>query len=139
MQRNRIWLTCGLLVLTLGATGCAKSAGSSETSGDAAAQLVEVDGSDIPEVVLDDRAESRIGLTTAQVGATVPYAALVYGADGTTYVYTRPKPHTYRRTPVEVADIQGEDVTLQSGPAAGEEVVTVGSAELFGVEQGIGG
>jgi len=40
---------------------------------------------------------------------------------------------------VEVADIQGDDVTLATGPAAGEEVVTVGSAELFGVEQGVGG
>jgi hypothetical protein len=139
MQRNRIWLTCGLVVLALGASGCAKTAASSESGGDPAAQLVTVEGSDLPRIVLDDRAESRIGLETTTVGATVPYAALTYGADGSTYVYTRPKPHTYQRVPVEVTDIRGNDVMFASGPAAGEDVVTVGSAELFGVELGIGG
>jgi multidrug efflux pump subunit AcrA (membrane-fusion protein) len=139
MQRNRIWPVCGLLALALGVSGCAKTDSSSESGGDPAATLVEVEGSDVPRVVLDDRAESRIGLEMAAVGATVPYAALIYGADGSTYVYTQPKAHAYERTEVEVADIQGDDVTLVSGPADGEEVVTIGSAELFGVEQGIGG
>jgi hypothetical protein len=139
MERKRVWLTCGLLVLALGASGCAKTAAGSESGGDPAAQLVEVEGSDLPQVVLDDRAESRIGLEMTAIGATVPYAALIYSPDGSTYVYTRPEAHTYQRTEVEVADIQGNDVTLASGPAAGEEVVTIGSAELFGVEQGVGG
>lgn len=139
MERNRFWLACGLLVLAVGAAGCAQAEGSSESSGDPAAQIVEVEGSDTDQVVLEQRAESRIGLEMTAVGATVPYSALIYGPDGTTYVYTRPVAHTYQRVPVEVADIRGDDVTLRSGPAVGEQVVTVGSAELYGVEQGIGG
>ncbi len=139
MERKRLWLTGGLLVVALATTGCAKASGSSEAGGDPAAKLVEVEGSDLPQVVIDDRAESRIGLEMAPAGATIPYAALIYGADGTTYVYTQPKEHTYQRTAVQVADIAGDQVRLDSGPSAGEQVVTVGSAQLFGVEQGIGG
>jgi len=138
LERKRFWLACGLL-LALGATGCAEAEGSSESSGDPAAEVVEVEGSELDQVVLDDRAESRIGLEMTGAGTTVPYSALIYGPDGATYVYTQPAAHTYQRMPVDVAGIRGDAVTLRSGPAPGERVVIVGSAELYGVEQGIGG
>ena len=40
--------------------------------------------------------------------------------------------------PVTVEDVNGDIAHLSSGPATGTPVVTVGVAELFGTENGIG-
>jgi hypothetical protein len=69
----------------------------------------------------------------------VPYGALVYDANGKTWVYTNPESRTYIRAAVTVDRITGNVVQLRSGPAAGTDVVTVGAAELFGAEFGTKG
>ncbi len=140
MDRNRIWLASILLVGAFVTSGCADKVTASESRGDPAAQLEVVEGSDVPRVVLTDRGVSRIGLETVTFeGSTVPYGAIVYDAEGATFVYASPGELTYRRTPVTVASVEGDQATLSAGPPAGSEVVVVGTAELFGVEQGIGG
>jgi hypothetical protein len=67
----------------------------------------------------------------------VPYAAVVYGADGETWTYMNPKSRTYKRAPIVVDLINGGKAFLSDGPRPGTEVVIQGAQELLGVEIGI--
>lgn len=69
----------------------------------------------------------------------VPYAAVIYGVHGETWVYTNPEPLVYVRAPVTVEYIEGDLAVLLEGPPVGTAVVTAGGAELFGAESGVGG
>jgi len=69
----------------------------------------------------------------------VPYAAVIYGVHGETWVYTNPEPLVYVREPVTVHYIEGDLAVLSEGPPAGTVVVTAGGAELLGAESGVGG
>ena len=143
MRRQQRWMVVALVATGLTVSGCAETSSESEDSGDPAAELVPIEGSDLQQVVLTERAIERLDLQMAEVsfgalGQTVPYAALVYDAEGDTWVYTSPEPLTFERTSVTVTNIAGEIAFLSAGPAAGTEVVTVGTAELFGTEQEIG-
>ena len=53
-------------------------------------------------------------------------------------MYTTTEARTYMRSPVTVFVIDGDKAVLSDGPDAGTEVVTIGTAELFGVEKEIG-
>lgn len=68
----------------------------------------------------------------------IPHSALLYAADGKTWVYTEESPLTFVRAPVDVAWIDGARVILKNGPPAGSAIVTTGSVELFGEDFGIG-
>ena len=69
---------------------------------------------------------------------TIPYAAVLYDAKGNAWVYTNPQPLVFIRQPVQIDTIAGDKVILVAGPPAGTAVVTVGGAELFGAEFGVG-
>jgi multidrug efflux pump subunit AcrA (membrane-fusion protein) len=102
------------------------------------ATLKEVN-EDLKQVTLTEEGAARTGLKTAKVrqrggDEVLPYAALIYDAEGHTYVYTSPKPLTYLRKEVEVDRIDGNRVLVSDGPAAGTEVVTVGAAQVYGTE-----
>lgn len=75
------------------------------------------------------------GGTTRKV---VPYSALLYDVHGKTWVYKNPEPLTFLRHQVEVDYIQGDQAVLVDGPETGTEVATVGVAELYGTEFGVG-
>ncbi len=75
---------------------------------------------------------------TAGQARVIPHSALLYLADGKTWVYAEESPLTYVRAPVEVDWIDGARVILKSGPPTGSAIVTTGSVELFGEEFGIG-
>jgi hypothetical protein len=106
--------------------------------------LVPIDGSDISQVILTAKAVERIELETALVEAAadgttiIPHAAVFYGLNGETWTYTSPEPLTFVRAPITVEAIDADLAYLSAGPAPGTEVVTVGAAELFGVESGVG-
>ena len=68
----------------------------------------------------------------------MPYAAVVYDPDGSTWVYTNPEGRTFVREPIVVTRIADDTAFLSDGPDVGTEVVTIGTAELYGVEQEIG-
>ncbi|MGC5020697.1 hypothetical protein [Micromonospora sp. DT47] len=81
------------------------------------------------------------GSQTANVMTVVPYSAVLYTPDGTTWVYTVPKALTQIRQKVVVATVGGADGTeafLSEGPPVGTTVVTVGVMELYGAELGVG-
>ena len=67
----------------------------------------------------------------------VPYAAVLYGVHGETWVYSNPEPLVYVRQPIVIDFIEGDLAFLSEGPQVGTAVVTVGAEELFGTETGV--
>ena len=113
-------------------------------------QIEAVGDTGVKRLTLTDRA-ARLAITTAAVtqdrtaaGAAagtgrllMPYSALLYLPDGTTFAYTNPEGHSYVRESVTVESIRGDQAVLAAGPAVGTAVVTTGAAELWGTEFGI--
>ena len=113
------------------------------------AQVVPVAGSNIPRLELTHRAVQRLGIQTRPVtaaapgaaGATkvIPYAAVVYDTDGSSWTYVEIAADTYVRRPITVTVIRGDVALMSAGPPVGAQVVTVGSPELLGTEYNISG
>lgn len=107
-------------------------------------QIQSIDGSKLRRVTLTQKAAERLDIKAGQVteepsGRKVaPYASIFYDLAGEAWVYTNPAPLTYVRYGVEVEAIKGADAYLKSGPPAGTQVVTVGVAQLYGAEKGVG-
>jgi hypothetical protein len=133
----------------LAVSGCGKAAEfDNEAASDAGpSRLVPVKGSDRPRVVLSPQAARRIGIETSQVRtaatralrdpAVIPYAAIVYDAEGHAFAYTSTAPLTFVRTPIRVVRSVGPVAIVTGGPRPGTRVVTVGAQELLGVEYGV--
>jgi hypothetical protein len=144
MSSRRSYRSAVVLLMTgVALSGCGAAQGADPELAEVATVDAAEDGG--PELItLSAPAERRLGIETTPVatdpaGLTVPYAALVYATDGSTWVFVRKEPLTYQRTPVTVAGKTGDQVAITSGPPAGTDVVTVGVAELIGVETGIDG
>ncbi len=80
----------------------------------------------------------RVPLRGAADAVVVPTSALLYDAEGGSWVYERIAPNTYARRRVQVAGVVGAEAGLVGDALAGREVVTAGAAELFGTEFGAG-
>jgi septum formation inhibitor MinC len=96
------------------------------------------------KITVTEEAARRVALQTTIVGGragelTVKHGALVYDKKGLPWVFAVVAPLTYVRSAVTVKHVEGDLVTLSSGPPAGTEVVTVGAIELWGTELGIAG
>jgi len=113
------------------------------------ALIKPVAGSQIPQLQLTERAVQRLGVVTQPVRQAttagqpahevIPYAAVVYDTDGSTWTYVNTAARTYQRKPITVTEIDGDIALLSAGPPAGTAVVTVGAAELLGTEYNISG
>jgi len=141
MHTWRRWIAAPLAVLAVALPGCAKVA-EEEEAVEQAATVEEVEGSDVPRVILTEDAVGRIDIRESDVveegrRTVIPYAAVLYTADGATWTYTNPEPLTFVRVPIAVDHIVGDRVFLADGPSVGTPVVTQGSAELFGTETGV--
>lgn len=127
----------------LALAGCGSAPQQAAAPAEVASVATAADG--VPGVVtLAAAAARRLGIATAPVmaapgGTTVPYGALVYEADGSSWVFVETTALSYQRAPVHVSGIRGDQVLLTSGPRVGTHVVIVGAAELVGVEIGIDG
>ena len=142
MARTRRFLPLAILVVALPLAACSQE--SAAAAPDPPAAVEEIAGSELSRITLTDRAIERLDIQTASVerrGAksTVPYAAVIYASDGTTWTYTSPEANVFVRAEVVVDRIDGETALLSSGPPAGTTVVTLGAAELYGTETGVGG
>ena len=131
-----------LLVAGLGLTGCQTVATGAE--GDAAnppATVEEAADGGPAKLTVTPEAVTRLGLQTSPVTpqGSVPYAAVVYDAEGGTWTFVEQEPGVYQRQAITVLGIEGDVARLTQGPPAGTPVVTVGAAELVGVEAGISG
>lgn len=135
-----------LLVASGSLSACAGSPASA-AKGAEPFTLKPIDGSEVVQVTVTALSAGRIGIMTAPVravavGATVrkvvDYAALIYEPSGATSVYTNPKPLVFVRHAVTVESNDGSNVVLSDGPPVGTHVVTVGGAQLLGMEFGVG-
>jgi membrane fusion protein, heavy metal efflux system len=88
------------------------------------------------------RVRVALPLVGSEEGLVIPWSAVVHDIHGGTWVYERSAPRVYRRVRVEVKHLAGGDAealaVLGRGPSPGVMVVSVGAAELFGTEFGIG-
>ena len=71
-------------------------------------------------------------------GVVVPSSAIVYDMNGGTWVYVLTAPHQYQRRRVQVVRESSGEALIGRGVLAGDTVVTVAVAEIFGAEFGIG-
>jgi hypothetical protein len=108
------------------------------------ARLESIEGSNIKKITLTPKAAQRLDVQTGKVRLdasgrkVVPYAAVVYDKDGSTWVYTNPQPLTYIRQSIKVELIAGDDAVLKDGPEVGVQVATTGAPQLYGAEKGVG-
>ena len=63
---------------------------------------------------------------------------MLYDPQGRTWIYISPQPRTFVRFQVDVDRIEGDRVFLRDGPPLGTVVASVGVAELYGAEFGVG-
>lgn len=143
MRHRDRWIVGALVAVGLLVPGCRELA-PDEAAKDRPANVEPIEGTDLLRVTLTAEAAERLDIQTAMVegaadGQTIiPYAAVFYGLTGETWAYTSPEPLAFVRQPITVDRIEGELAYLSEGPSSGTVVVTIGSAELFGVETGIG-
>ena len=137
----------GLLTL-LTTSGSAMAAGyvygAASDKKDRPATVEVIEGSKVKQVTVTEKASKRLDIQIGEIvnGAanqlSVPYSSIVYDISGGTWVYTMSQPLTYVRQSVVVQTIKGETAFLTSGPVAGTKIVTVGVAEIYGAEKGLG-
>ena len=141
MKQSNQWVVVVLAIAGLQLSACERK--SDTHSKIEPAHVEHIEGSELSRVTLTEKAVERIDLKTVQVEMksgkkVVPYSALIYDPHGLTWVYTSPKPRTFVRHQVKVDRIEGELVFLSDGPPAGTVVASVGVAELYGTEYGVG-
>jgi hypothetical protein len=144
---RRILVAAGLLVVGLQLSGCTQEPAEADSAAAEPAKVERVEGSDVSRLTLTAKAAERLGIQTKPVLAgpvrgrqrtVIPYGAILYDANGDTWVYVNPEPRTYVRERVTVDYIEGDQAVLTKGPPEGTAVVTVGAAELYGTEFGVG-
>lgn len=106
-------------------------------------EISQIDGSDLKQVTLTERAIERLDLKTDRVQEqagkrVIPYSSLIYDPSGGTWVYTSPQPRTFVRSAIDVDRIEGDRVVLKEGPPVGTLVASVAVAELYGAEFNVG-
>jgi hypothetical protein len=142
MDRRMMWMLGVLVVVSTTLAACGSPA--SKPAAEAAVTVDKIEGSDLKKLTLSEHAAQRLGLTTAEVTAsgpetTVPYSAILYDKKGATWAYTNPEGLVFVRAEVTVDRVAQGVAYLGEGPDPGTKVVTVGAAELWGVETGVGG
>jgi hypothetical protein len=148
MRRSRRLLTAaGLLVVGLQLSACTQETAEADSGLAEPAKVEQVEGSEVSRLTLTTKAAERLGIQTKPVLAgtvagkqrsVIPYGAILYDANGDTWVYVSSEPLTYVRERVTVDYIEGDQAVLGDGPPEGSAVVTVGAAELYGTETGVG-
>ena len=151
MRARELVAAVGLFA-TLGLTGCSATTEVLGEASNEAAEVFPVKGSDQSRITLTRDAYDRLAIATAPVRdgvvrgasaptvrATMPAAALLYDAEGNTWVYVSESARTFRRAPVSIARLDGDVAYLSDGPVPGTPVVTVGAPELLGIELGVEG
>jgi hypothetical protein len=138
---RRLLVVVGFLGLLV--TACAPSA-SESTPTEPPVVVEENEATGLSRLSLSARAAERLGIATGAVtasgsGMAVPYEAVLYDEHGDTWTYTSPAERVFVRAAITVETIADGLAVLSEGPPVGTAVVTVGGAELWGVETGVGG
>jgi hypothetical protein len=147
-MRNRDRRIVILLLAGLALPACTRSPAEEPEHHSPAGRVVR--GTNQSRVILTSEAAQRLGIQTSFVRtasagqggqrrhSVIPYAAVLYDPTGETWSYINTEPLVYVRHAIQIADIRAGLAYLSSGPPAGTPVVTVGAAELLGVEYEVG-
>jgi hypothetical protein len=141
MRYDNRWLVAVLIIGALQITACQRHSEMHEAVHPA--EIVKVEGTDLSKVILTEKAIERLALKTDKVREsssrkTVPYSSLIYDVKGQTWVYISPEPRTFVRSKVDVDFVDGDVAVLNEGPPVGTVIASVGVAELYGAEYGVG-
>ena len=149
MRRRNRWMAILLVVAGLQLLACTRTP-TDAASKTEPAKVERLEGGNLIRVRLSAKAAERLGIRTAPVrdeeGArksgtprkVIPYSAMLYDPDGRTWTYANPEPLIFVRRHIKIDSIRGDLAVLSEGPPSGTPVVTVGAAELFGIEFGVG-
>lgn len=149
MIKKHLGLIASVVTATLMLAGC----GTAHVHNDPPPAIVQpVPGSAVKQIRLTEQTVHRLGITTQAVHIAkarldnrgrahkiIPYSAVVYDSNGSTWAFVNVGPRTFMRESIAVAAIEGSTAILASGPPSGAQVVTVGAAELLGAEYNISG
>jgi hypothetical protein len=143
-MRPRLLATGIAVACTAVPLGACTEVESASVEGYQPSKLHHVEGAEVQRVTFTPEGARRTALRTASVErrgghTTIPYAALIYDADGRTWVYTTNGRLSFVRAEVVVDRIDGDRVTLSDGPRPGTNIVTVGAAQVYGTELEISG
>jgi hypothetical protein len=141
------------LTVLAGTAACSSSSSASSPAEPASPATIDTPKNGGPaKVTLTEDAMRRIDLHTAAArhervvvsgrpaaSLVVPYSAVIYYDDGTSWAYAEIAPRVFVRKPITVAAVQGDTAVLSTGPADGTAVVTVGAPLLLGAEAQIAG
>lgn len=106
-------------------------------------KAVPIPGTHQTLVVLEESAAERLRIQTTQVETrgqrlVVPSTTIFVDTEGQWWVFTNPEPLQFVREKIGIESVEGARAFLTSGPKAGTDVVTVGVAELYGIEEEVG-
>ena len=146
---SRLIMVVGVLLVVPQFVGCDRSHAESHVEHEHPSQVEEIAGTDLHKVTWTKQAAERTGLETGEVTEmkgprdeeqklTVPYASILYTADGKAWVYKMPEDRVFIRHEIDVDYIDGQLAYLDAGPPAGAKVATVGVAEIYGSEFEVG-
>ena len=152
-MRARQWtIAAALLAAALLLSGGASLGEEDEGIADDAVRVEDTPGTEAKTLVFTDEAKAHLDIQTEPVreieasreGAAVglrvaiPHSAVIYDAEGDTWVYVSPAPDTFIRKQVVIDFMNADHIFLSSGVTANDTVVTVGVPELQGAEFGVG-
>lgn len=146
MQHHPRWLVLIVLsLLVLQIAGCSSSTPAAEKEVPASVEATEQEG--INRVTLTEKAAQRLAIETDVIreetvnGAmrkVAPYSSIIYDTHGGTWLYVNTAPLTFVRQSITIESIDGDKAILIEGPDVGTQVATVGVAELYGTDTGVG-
>jgi hypothetical protein len=142
VKRNPRWIAVVLPVAALMLSAC-REAPSDEHVIDEPVTVEHAEGTDLARLTLTAKAAKRLAIQTAPVEKegkqmVIPSAAVLVDPDGDFWVYTNPEPLVFVRHEIRIDYEDGGQAFVSAGPHPGTKVVTVGVAELYGAEFGIG-
>jgi hypothetical protein len=107
-------------------------------------KIETVAGTTDKRITLTPKAAQRLDIQTGQIsldpagGKIAPYQSVFFDLAGVSWLYTNPEPLAFIKRKIAIAEVRGDKAYLSDGPPEGTTVVTVGVAELYGAERGIG-
>jgi hypothetical protein len=136
VKHTHLFLWMFIILALPGLTACGSELTVTQQASPSA--LKDIEGSDLKQVILTEKAAERVGVETVPVdGPVVPYAAVIYDTEGHTWVYTNPEPLTFVRAQILIDRIEGDQAFLSEPLETDAPIVTVGVAEIYGAETGV--
>jgi hypothetical protein len=141
MRRTRS--AAGAVLIAAVLSSCGAAASDSYVIHNDPGHVEAIPGRDEGLVTLTEAAVKRLKIQTTGVVDTgkrlmVPDEAVLVDTDGRWWVFTSPEPHHFVREEIQLRRQRAGQAWFSAGPPAGTQVVVVGVAELYGVEQAVG-